>query len=372
MSLRKIKLKELLELCDEKNTDLKYTLSDVKGISIKKIFIETKADMEGVSLKPYLVVKPDDFAYVTVTSRNGNKITLAHNDTEDTYIVSSSYIVFRVKRKDLLNSTYLFMYFNRPEFDRYSRFNSWGSAREVFSWEEMCDIEIDLPDLETQEKFANIYLSMLKNQRSYERGLDDLKLVCDGYIEDLRRKIGKTELGAYIKEKKVINRDYRVTKMYGLTNDKGFQKPSSMSDGSDIGRYKCVSFDEIVYPPPHLGEVGTIDIFKFDEGLVSPMYVVFEVVDKNILIPDYLIMWLRRQDFMDYAFFAACDSIRDTFDFSKMCEYKIPIPSIEIQKSVANIYNSYIKRKEINEKLKIIIKDLCPILIKGSIEEARK
>ena len=129
MALRKIKLGELLEQSVNKNNELLYSLEDVRGISIKKIFIETKADMEGVSLKPYLIVKPDEFAYVTVTSRNGEKITLAYNNTQTTYIVSSSYVVFRVKRKDLLNSTYLFMYFNRPEFDRYSRYNSWEVRR---------------------------------------------------------------------------------------------------------------------------------------------------------------------------------------------------------------------------------------------------
>ena len=125
MALKKIKLGELIEPCDERNLENKYTLQDVKGISIQKIFIETKADMQGVSLKPYKIVKPDYFAYVTVTSRNGEKITLAYNDTEKTYIVSSSYVVFKIKRKDLINSHYLFMYFNRPEFDRYSRYNSW-------------------------------------------------------------------------------------------------------------------------------------------------------------------------------------------------------------------------------------------------------
>ena len=82
MALKKVKLGDLLELCDERNSDLKYDLSDVRGISIKKVFIDTKADMEGVSLKPYILVKPDSFAYVTVTSRNGEKITIAHNDTK--------------------------------------------------------------------------------------------------------------------------------------------------------------------------------------------------------------------------------------------------------------------------------------------------
>lgn len=149
MGLTKYKIGELLEICEEQNSDLQYGIDDVKGISIQKVFIETKADMKGVSLRPYLLVKPDDFAYVTVTSRNGEKITLAHNITQDTYIVSSSYVVFRVKNKNTLLSDFLFMYFNRPEFDRYARFNSWGSARETFTWEDMCDIDIELPDIQT-------------------------------------------------------------------------------------------------------------------------------------------------------------------------------------------------------------------------------
>ena len=90
MALTKYKLGELIEQSDERNSDNKLNLNDVKGISIQKIFIETKADMTGVSLSPYKLVRHDDFAYVTVTSRNGEKITLAHNIIEDTYIVSSS------------------------------------------------------------------------------------------------------------------------------------------------------------------------------------------------------------------------------------------------------------------------------------------
>ena len=178
MGLTKYKLGELISLCETKNDNLKYGIKDVKGISIQKEFIETKANMEGVSLKPYYLVQPDDFVYVAVTSRNGEKITIAHNISDDTYIVSSSYLVFKVKRKDLLLSDYLFIYFNRPEFDRYSRFNSWGSAREIFSWEDMCDIDIKLPDIIIQQKYVDVYRAMLDNQKNYELGLDDLKLVC--------------------------------------------------------------------------------------------------------------------------------------------------------------------------------------------------
>ena len=157
MELNNYKLGELIELCDERNSENVYTLNDVKGISIKKEFIETKADMAGVSLTPYILVRPDSFAYVTVTSRNGEKITLAHNTSDATYIVSSSYVVFKVSKPDILLSDYLFMFFNRPEFDRYARFNSWGSARETFSWVDLCDTKIILPDIATQRKFASVY-----------------------------------------------------------------------------------------------------------------------------------------------------------------------------------------------------------------------
>ena len=85
MGLSRYKLGELIEQCDVRNDKLNYTLKDVKGISIQKIFIETKADMKDVSLNPYKLVQPDNFAYVTVTSRNGEKITLAHNTTAVSY-----------------------------------------------------------------------------------------------------------------------------------------------------------------------------------------------------------------------------------------------------------------------------------------------
>ena len=220
MGLSKYKLGELIQLEDARNSDGLYSLDDVKGISIQKVFIETKADMEGVSLFPYIIVRPDFFAYVTVTSRNGEKITLAHNDTDKTFIVSSSYVVFSVARKDLLSSDYLFIFFNRPEFDRYARFNSWGSARETFNWEDMCDMDIDLPDLPTQQKYVDIYKAMVANQQSYERGLEDLKLVCDGYIEDLRRKMPCEKIGPYIEARDERNSNLSVKLAQGITIEK--------------------------------------------------------------------------------------------------------------------------------------------------------
>ena len=108
-----VKLGELIEECDLRNSDNTYTLNDLKGISIEKKFIETKANMDGVSLTSYKIVKPKWVSFVPVTSRNGNKISLAFNDTKNTFIVSSAYTVFAVKNEEVLDASYLFLMLQR-------------------------------------------------------------------------------------------------------------------------------------------------------------------------------------------------------------------------------------------------------------------
>ena len=339
MALTKYKLGKLIQLEDERNSDGKFTLDDVKGISIQKVFIETKADMQDVSLTPYILVKPDFFAYVTVTSRNGGKITLAHNDTENTYIVSSSYIVFSIKRRDLLISDYLFMYFNRPEFDRYARFSSWGSARETFDWDTMCDIDIELPDLPTQQKYVDIYKAMVANQQSYERGLEDLKLVCDGYIEDLRRKMPCEKIGQYLVESDRRNTiGLTVDAVRGLSTGKEMIPTKADMNGVGLDSYKVVEPRQIAYVPDtsRRGEKVSLGFNNTHEQfLVSSIYVVFGT-NHEFLLPEYLMMFYMRSEFDRYARFNSWGSARETFDWNEMCNIEIPIPDIKVQQAIKN------------------------------------
>lgn len=369
MALTKFKLGELLEQCDERNSEQLYSIDDVKGISIQKIFIETKADMKDVSLKPYKLVKPDEYAYVTVTSRNGEKITLAHNDANNTYIVSSSYIVFKIKRTDILDSDYLFIFFNRPEFDRYARFSSWGSARETFSWEEMCNIDIELPPIDTQRKYVAIYKAMVANQQSYERGLEDLKLVCDAYIEDLRRKSTCEKIGQYIRECDEKNTDGLITLAQGVTVDMVFTEPKRTAEDKESCR--IVRNGQFAYNKVMKSNRTKLPIAlrNGQDCVVSGSYQVFEVSNKEKLNPEYLMLWLSRPETQRHAGFDSWGSTRDVFNFNNMCDVEIPIPDIEIQRSVADIYKVYMERKQINEQLKTQIKNICPILIRGAIEE---
>ena len=377
MALTRYKLGDLIELCEAKNETLQYSLEDVKGISIQKIFIETKADMTDVSLKPYYLVQPDDFAYVTVTSRNGEKITLAHNTTDKTYIVSSSYVVFRVKDKEHLLSDFLFMYFNRPEFDRYSRFNSWGSARETFDWADMCDIDIDLPPLSIQQKYVDVYNAMLENQKSYERGLDDLKLVCDAYIDKLRNELPLQKLAPYISISEFHNEDlkYGIDDVRGISIEKKFIDTKADMQGVSLKPYAVVNPNEFAYVTVTSRNGEKISLARNDNDspyICSSSYIVFKVADKSCLMPEYLSILFERDEFNRYARFNSWGSARETFDWTEMCDVKIPIPEYNIQKSIVDIYKTYNTRKSINECLKTQIKDICPILIKGSIEEARR
>ena len=370
-NLTTYKLGDLIELSDDRNSDGVYGIDDVKGISIKKVFIETKADMSGVSLTPYILVKPDYFAYVTVTSRNGEKITLAHNTSQNTYIVSSSYIVFRIKKPELLLSKYLFMYFNRAEFDRYSRFNSWGSARETFSWQDMCDVSITLPDVPTQQKYVDIYDAMCANQKAYEKGLDDLKLTCDAYIEELRRKMPCEKIGPYIKECNEKNDDNSISLFQGVNVDHVFTAPKRIADdkkNGNIVRTGQIAVNKVMKAN---GTKLPIALREGPDCVVSSSYQVFEINDKRKLSPEYFMLWMNRVETQRYAGFISFGTTRDIFSLDDMAEISIPVPDIKIQESIADIYKVYIERKRINEKLKQQIKNICPILIKGAIEKGK-
>ena len=142
--------------------------------------------------------------------------------------------------------------------------------------------------------------------------------------------------------------------------------------GVDIGKYTVVRKGNIVYNPSRIN-IGSIAMYTNNVPcVVSPMYSVFKVIDENKILSEYLMLWFGREEFQRYTWYYASGSVRDTFDFNLMCEIKIPIPPIIIQKNIVNILSVYNTRKEINEKLKAQIKDICPILIKGSIEEGRK
>lgn len=297
MALTKYKLGELIELCDVRNYDGKYTLDDIRGISTGKEFIETKANMDGVSLSSYKVVACGEFAYVADTSRRGDKIAIAFNTGEKAVLISSIYTVFRVAQKEKLLSDYLFMFFNRPEFDRYARFNSWGSARETFDWDAMCDIDIELPDLPTQQKYVDIYKAMVANQQSYERGLEDLKLTFDALIDNIKHNVSMVPVRDLLAEVDNRNGTGEIVDVQGINIFKQFMPSVADTNGVDLSKYKIVKKGQFAYSGMQTGRDECIRIALFDKDepiIISPAYTVFEIKDGTVL-PEYIMMWFFPQ-----------------------------------------------------------------------------
>ena len=198
MGLSKCKLGELIELVTETNSELKYKADDVRGMTITKEIIPTKANVKDIDLSKFLVVHPHEFIFNPRT--HGKKIGFGYNNSEDTFLISWNNIAFRVssKAKGRVLAKYLFLHFNRSEWDREACFRSWGSSTEVFSWDALCEMEVDLPPNDIQRKYVAVYNAMLANQQSYERGLEDLRLTCETLIDDYKHKAPKISVGNII------------------------------------------------------------------------------------------------------------------------------------------------------------------------------
>lgn len=374
MGLKTYKLGELIELTDERNYSGKYNLDSVKGISTEKTFIDTKANMDGVALDGYKVVNVEEFSYVPDTSRRGDKIALAYNTSGSPILISSIYTTFRVSEPNLLLSEYLFIFFNRPEFDRYARFNSWGSARETFSWDDFCDIDITLPSIEQQRKYVDAYLALQNNLVAYQSKVDDLKLVCDGYLDKLKVENEKLKIGDFIEQydKRNLDDRFKLNSVKGISTEKSFIDTKADMNGVSLTSYKVVETNTFVYVPDtsRRGDKMAIALNRDREPiLVSSIYTTFKSKDTSKLLPEYLFMFFDRPEFDRYARFNSWGSAREVFTMDDMNDVKIPIPDISVQREIVNIHKCYIERQRIAEALKEQLKNICPVLIRGSLTE---
>ena len=183
-------LGEYIELSDKRNKDLQ--ISFLQGVSTAKVLIETKANTNGVDFSTYKVIRTGEFVYVADTSRRGDKIALAMNCAEPC-IVSGIYTVFRVTKPVVLLPEYLYLWFSRPEFDRYARFHSWGSARETFDWADLCNVKLPIPEIKVQEAIVTIYHALETRKRINEQLKNTIKPLCPvlmkGVMESIKNEI---------------------------------------------------------------------------------------------------------------------------------------------------------------------------------------
>ena len=372
MALTKYCLGDLLELTAETNANNEYGASDVRGMTITKEIIPTKADVSNTDLSKFLVVHPGEFVFNPRT--HGKKIGCGYNDTDSSFLISWNNIAFRIKgtMRDKVLSEYLFFHFNRAEWDREACYRSWGSSTEVFTWEALCEMELDLPSITVQQKYVDIYNSMLANQRCYERGLEDLKLSFDALLDKFKHSSPKRSVGELLEEVDFRNSDNTFTEVSGVNITKQFMP--SVASSTDLHNYKIVSKNQFVYSGMQTGRDECIRIVLLDKDepvIVSPAYSVLQVKSVDV-VPEFIQMWFSRSEMDRLGWFMSDSSIRSNLDLPRFYEIEMPVPTKTEQKAIVDIYSAYTLRRSINDRLKAQIKDLCPILVKGAVEEGGK
>ncbi len=371
-SVKWVRLGDYIEWCDERNTKEMYSVDDVRGISIEKRIIDTKANMDGVSVTNYKLYRTNYFCYVPVTSRNGNKITLALNTYDATYIVSSAYEVFRVKDEVELLPLYLFLFFLRPEFDRYARYNSWGSAREVFSWENMCNILIPLPSPAEQQKVVNAWRAFREIKVQNEAKAAPLMQLCQSYIQELKHKYPMQEIGPYIEEydERNSNEAYGLDDVRGISIEKKIIDTKANMDGVKLSPYKVFRPNTFCYVTitSRNGEKITLSLNNDNRCyIVSSSYITFRINQEDQILPRFLYLWFCRPEFDRYARFNSWGSAREAFSFEDMKRCKVPLPPIAVQQAIVNIYKCANEARQIAEEADRLSREVCPALLQHVI-----
>ena len=373
MGLNKHKIGSLIKIIDERNI---YGIRSFFGININKEFMPTVANIEGLDENNYKVVRKNRFVFSGMQTGRDECIRISMYLNDAPIIVSPAYTTFEIEATSVVLPTYFFMIFLSKERDRLGWFYSDGSIRSNLDWDRFCDIELELPDIPTQQKYVDIYKAMVANQQSYKCGLENLKLVCDGYFDGAKK--GKTmPLGNLIESVDLRNNNYLYSEkdVKGITNNKEFSETKADIESTDLTKFKIVQPGEFAYNSRTDGRDMLVLALNREKHpiIVTFNYNVFKIREEmeNVIIAEYLYAFFKRSEFDRKVRFASWGSSQELLSWDNLCGIETPVPDIQEQQCIAEIMHTYIHRKKIEEQLKAQIKDACPILIRGSLEEGK-
>ena len=358
-----VRLGDYIERSMVNNSDLKYGTEFIEGVNSNGEFCKTKADLLDINLKPYKLVNNGDFVYNPSRFNIGS---IAYRTT-GFCIVSHLYVVFRLNElgKEKINPLYLYMYIYRDEFFRMITYLNFGSQRPEFNFFELSDIKIPLPSIETQNEIVAVYNGLKELAEENEKLLEPLSKSCQAFIVDCKMKYPKKRLGDLIAIDEKINSENRNLEFLGINRDKTFMPSVATTEGLDKSKYKVISKGKFVFSGMQTGRDVCIRFGLYNEtvdGLVSPAYTTYSIVDKNIL-PEYLLMNFKRSEMDRLGWFLSDTSVRSNLDFDRFHDIQIPIPPIQIQQKIVDLYNCYEECKRIAKEAREKISNLCPALV---------
>ena len=373
MKLNKYRIADIVVPFSQK-CDISHLMPEqVSGINREKEFFEPSHQI-GNDTSKYQIVPPNYFACNLMHVGRDVLLPIAYNHSGHEKYVSPAYTIFRLKKNCGVIDEYFILLLNSNERDRYFWFHADVSVRDGMTWSDFCDIEISAPDVHVQQRYVAIYKAMQANQQSYERGLEDLRLVCEGYIDKLRTELPHERIGDYIalSEERNDEEVYTLENVRGVSIEKRFIETKADMQGVNLKPYYVVRPDAFAYVTvtSRNGEkISLAHNASKDTYICSSSYVVFTCTNTEKLLPRYLRIFFERSEFNRYARYNSWGSARETFDFSEMQDVRIPIPDIATQTALSELFDTYLARRTINEKLKKQLSAMCPILIRGSLSD---
>jgi type I restriction enzyme S subunit len=237
---------------------------------------------------------------------------------------------------------------------------------EINFGKEMKRIQVDFNTLLQDEKRSQTEL------QNVAKNLDNLLIVCDEYVKSLKSDNNRMPIGKLVKLVDNRNTEAAIDNLLGINVDKAFMPSKANVSATDLSKYKIIQKDQFAYSAMQVGRDETVRVVLYPNkelAIISPAYLVFEIIDKKVILPDFLMLWFYRPEFNRYGWFISDSSVRATLDWERFCEIEVPIPSIEIQQYIVTIYNAVENRKRINEHLKNVLQPLYPVLMRGVVEK---
>jgi type I restriction enzyme S subunit len=341
----------------------------VSGVNIYKRFMPSRNI--GTDTSNYLIVPSGAFAFNLMHVGRDGKIPVAINDTDSDIVVSSAYFVFRVIDESVLLKEYLYIQMTSPEFDRYVAYCTDASVRDGLDWIRFCEIEINLPPLPIQQKYVAVYNAMIANQRTYESGLKDLNVVIAASIEKFKHTAPRVPVGTLLEEIDIRNSSGAITDVKGINIKKEFMPSVANLVKTDLKKYKVIRKDQFAANFMHVMRDERIPMGLYSDEepcIISPAYPVFELKSEEALA-EYIMLWFTRSETDRYAAFISDSSVRGGLELNRFYELEIPLPSKEKQQAIVNFYKVQNLIQQNITAVGTQLKDLCPILIKGALQE---
>lgn len=356
-----VRLGDYIEIYDVKNNE--SIELPFYGINKDKTFMPTVADTNGLDKSKYKIVEKDVFVFSGMQTGRDVCIRLSLYAKDDSILVSPAYTTFIIKDKSVLLPEYLFIQFNRFQMDRYGWFLSDGSIRSNLDWSVFCDIMIPLPDIEIQQELVDTYIGLKALAEQNEALIKPLTEACRAYIAKCKTKYPEVELGEYIEQRREKFSENESLPIRGVSSD-GFIPPKQKD--ADLSKYNVFYRNDFVFNPARM-EINSIALnVEFEKGICSSLYEVFSV-NESLVISRYLNLFIKRSEFARQCEFIGFGSAREYCRISNISEIKFPLPPLEVQQAIVDVYNCAEEAKKIATEARGKMKTLCPALVQRAI-----